>query len=145
MIRRMGGSPPTPEGLTVRKAMTLYAAVPTLLLILLAAAIAGDKTTQKPTEITLYGTVSCSIPPAPPPPPAAPPDPTKPPTPQVPDRVDLCLARHGKVVLVDDVTKNQTPIENPDPVKGYEGRRISTSGYMNGASDSFHVISVRRI
>jgi hypothetical protein len=129
----------------VRKAMTLYAAVPTLLLMLLAAAIAGDKTTQKPTEITLYGTVSCSIPPAPPPPPAAPPDPTKPPTPQVPDTVDLCLARRGQVVLVDDVTKNQTTIENPDPVKGYEGRRISTSGYMNGVGNSFHVVSVRRI
>jgi hypothetical protein len=128
----------------MRKAASLFAVLPALLLILIAAATAADKT-QKPTEITLYGTVSCSIPPAPPPPPVAPPDPTKPPAPPVPDTVDLCLARHGKVVLVDDVTKNQTPIQNPDPVKGYEGRRISTSGYMNDVDQSFHVISVRRI
>jgi hypothetical protein len=124
----------------MRKTLILSAVVATLLLILVAAAVAADK---KPTETTLYGTISCSVPPAPPPPPVVPPDPTKPPAPPVPDTVALCLARSGKVVIVDDVTKNLTPLENPDSVKGYEGRRASISGYMNG--DSYHVISVRRI
>ena len=138
MMRIMGGFLPTPEKvLRMKKALASSAPVLLLFLVCLAtASIAGDKKVQKPkTEDTLYGTVSCSVP-------APPPDPAKAGA-QTPDSVQLCLARRGKVVIVDDVTKNGIPIENPDTVKGYEGHRISSSGYMHG--DSFHVISVRTL
>ena len=120
----------------MQKALTMSAVVSLPLLIALTAAVAGGQTAPKPTqEVTIYGIVSCSIPPPPP-------DPAKAGA-QIPDSVQLCLARHGKVVIIDEYTQKAVPIENPDTVKGYEGHRISTSGYMNG--DSFHVISVRII
>lgn len=129
---------PAGDGVLVMRKVPLVSAVFSLplLMALTTMAGAGDKKPPKPTpESTLYGTVSCSIPPPPP-------DPAKAGA-QTPDSVQLCLARKGKVVIVDEVTRNGTPIENPDTVKGYEGHRVSMSGYMNG--DSFHVISLRTI
>jgi hypothetical protein len=115
-------------------ALRLYLAVCLLLLTVLTAA-AGTNPKNPTAEVTRYGIIGCSIP-------APPPDPAKAGA-QIQDTVDLCLARSGKVVIVDDVTKNLTPIENPQTVKGYEGKRVSTSGWMNG--DNFHVISLRHI
>jgi hypothetical protein len=125
---------PYAEALIMDKALRLSAIACLLLLFALFAA-AGSKAPKPGAEVTRYGTISCSIPPPPP-------DPAKAGA-QIQDTVDLCIARSGKVVIVDDVTKNLTPIENPETVKGYEGKRVSTSGWMNG--DNFHVISLRHI
>lgn len=118
------------------RALRLSTPVCLLLLVALTAyAAAGTKPKKPEAEVTRYGTIGCSIP-------APPPDPAKAGA-QIQDTVDLCIARAGKVVIVDDVTKDLTPIENPQTVKGYEGKRVSTSGWMNG--DNFHVISLRHI
>lgn len=127
---------PYAEVLIMQKALRLSAVACVLLLIVLpTTAVAGSKTAKPTAEVTLYGTIGCSIPPPPP-------DPAKAGA-QIPDSIDLCIARKGKVVLIDEVTKNAIPIENPETVKGYEGKRVSTSGWMNG--ENFHLISLRHI
>jgi hypothetical protein len=79
-------------------------------------------------------------PPTPGAPPAAPaPGATQRPT----DSIQQCLDRRGKVVILSEEDGKGIPVENPDPLRGHEGHRVSASGYMNG--DSFHVISVRII
>jgi hypothetical protein len=117
----------------MRRALGMSAAVVLTLLMLLVAAGAREKKKQKP-EDTIYGTIGCSVPPAPPAA-GAPPNPA--------DSIALCIARKGKAVIVQDGGQTATPIENPDAVGDYEGHRVSISGYMNG--DSFHVVSLRII
>jgi hypothetical protein len=106
-----------------------------LLIVLLAVSFAEDKRNAKRmVEDTIYGTVTCTIAPPPPPPGA---------TQTLPDSTKQCLARHGSIVIIEEPRRDAIPIENPDAVNGYEGRRISASGYKNG--DNFHIISVRVI
>lgn len=100
----------------------------TLLVILAVAAFAGPK----PGEATIDGTVSCSV---------APPPKVSPTGPS--DTVQDCLDRGGAVVIVEDGKDHGIAIDNPNAVKGYEGRRVSVSGYRKG--DSFHVVSMRII
>ena len=120
----------------MQKALRLSAVACLLLLLALSStAVAGSKPPKPTAEVTLYGIIGCSIP-------APPPDPAKAGA-QIQDSIDLCIARKGTVVLIDDVTKHAIPIENPETVKGYEGKRVSTSGWMNG--DNFHLISLRHI
>jgi hypothetical protein len=107
-------------------------AVLLILLMLLTATAGARRKKSKQSEDTLYGTIGCSIPPAPPAP-GAQPNPA--------DSIALCLARKGKAVIVQDGSQDAIPIENPDAVGDQEGHRVSISGYMNG--ESFHVISLR--
>jgi hypothetical protein len=118
----------------MRKIRVIGATTLTGFLLLIAVfAIAGDNKNKKPTpEDTLYGTITCSIP-APPPPPKATGTPA--------DTVDLCLARKGLIMIINPDDRTSMAIENPDTVKGYEGHKISVSGYLNGAT--FHVVSLR--
>lgn len=115
----------------MQKAVLRSTALLLTLLMLLLAADAREKKKQKP-EDTVYGTVSCSIP-QPPPLKGAPPNSA--------DSIALCLGRHGTAVIIDDVTRLPLPIENPDTLEGYEGHRVSVSGFMNG--QNFHVVSLR--
>jgi hypothetical protein len=112
--------------------VTFIAVLVALLMLLAATAGAGHKKPKEKSEDTLYGTIGCSIPPAPPAK-GAPPNPA--------DSIALCLTRKGKAVIVQDGGQDAIPIENPDAVGDQEGHRVSISGYMNG--DSFHVISLR--
>lgn len=127
---------PYAEALIMQKALRLSVVACVLLLMALSpTAVAGSKTPKPTAEVTLYGIISCSIPPPPP-------DPAKAGA-QIPDSIDLCIARKGQVVLIDEATNHGIPIENPETVKGYEGKRVSTSGWMNG--ENFHLISLRHI
>jgi len=106
-----------------------------LLTVLLAVAGAnGRKKTNQTPEDTVLGTVSCTV--AAPRPPAGA-------TQTPPDSVQLCLDRHGVIVVIQEPRDEAIPIDNPETLKGYEGRRVSVSGYKNG--DNFHIISVRII
>ena len=116
----------------MQKPLRVSAAVALTLLMLLSTASVARENKKKKPENTIYGTIGCSVTP-PAPAPGAPAKPT--------DSIALCLGRHGKAVIVDDDSRTAIPIENPDAVGGYEGHRVSISGYMNG--ESFHVVSLR--
>ncbi|MGA8490751.1 MAG: hypothetical protein WB711_10035 [Terriglobales bacterium] len=131
----------------MRKTLAM-STVAMLILLMLLAAVSGarEKKKKETAETTIYGTIGCSVPaPPPPPPPVLPPgSPPPPPQPPAPaDSIDLCLARKGKAVIVEDGTQTSTALENPEAVRDYEGHRVSISGYMNG--ELFHVVSLRII
>lgn len=116
----------------LRKLMSVSLFLTLLTLVTTMAGARHKKTKEKKEEDTLYGTIGCSIPPAPPAK-GAPPNPT--------DSIALCLVRHGKAVIVQDGGQDAMMIDNPEAVEDQEGHRVSISGYMNG--ESFHVVSVR--
>lgn len=118
----------------MQKTHGILAALLSLLMLLTMVAGAREKKKKDKSEDTIYGTIGCSIP-APPPPKGSSQTPA--------DSVALCLARQGKAVIVEDGSRNETLIDNPDAVIGYEGHRVSVSGYTNG--DSFHIVSLRTI
>ncbi|HWY54577.1 MAG TPA: hypothetical protein VNZ03_08945 [Terriglobales bacterium] len=103
-----------------------------LLMILPVVAVARKQKIKKEGEDTIYGTVTCTVPP----PPYAPGTPVPP-----PDSVKQCLDRKGLVVIAPDGNKNGVTIDNPDVVRGYEGHHVSVSGYSKG--ETFYIVSVR--
>jgi hypothetical protein len=152
-----------------KKLFTSTTAIALSMILILSTAVLAEKKKVVKGEDTLYGAISCSVPQAPPPPaapgapppgaqpaPGAPPPPGAAPAPGAPpaapapgatqlppDSIQQCLDRKGKVVILSEEDGKGIPIENPDPLRGHDGHRVSASGYMNG--DSFHVISVRTI
>jgi len=59
--------------------------------------------------------------------------------------VDKCLAKGAKAVFVDDDKKKVWAIDNPDAIKGDEGKPVTIVATADASAMSVHIVKVTKV